>query len=326
MSSPLFYLTPFPGLWYDGFRTPTHPPTEQKGAPYARFSNETSPPPCDESGGGFAADRLLLPAGPGGCAGRTGGAPAQYSSQEPFAAYLDLSNLSQETLDACTQVIDQTSTDNGVTVHVNQVLGDAMTMYVAFEVTYPDSIDVNDPTTYVVQDHTPRGSMEARLVSPEEPDTSSLGPGVSLNGSHTDSHTLSYIGCFTYQEEYLTEEKEVTLVLVDGTIGDSYHEFSWTVDFQADFQHTDLKDSDGQVVGSAVLSPFALNFSLNTPAEEGNTLIETITLLNDDGQPIEVGCSPNINAGNQIFSAEFFIPVEVDTVKTIQAGPYTGTF
>lgn len=52
---------------------------------------------------------------------------------DPLNSYLDLSQLDQATLAACTQTLDITSENNGVTATLRSVVGDAMTLYLTVD-------------------------------------------------------------------------------------------------------------------------------------------------------------------------------------------------
>ena len=56
---------------------------------------------------------------------------------DPLNSYLDLSQLDQDTLAACTQTLDITSENNGVTATLRSVVGDAMTLYLTVELQIP---------------------------------------------------------------------------------------------------------------------------------------------------------------------------------------------
>ena len=64
---------------------------------------------------------------------------------DPLNSYLDLSQLDQATLAACTQTLDITSENNGVTATLRSVVGDAMTLYLTVDLTFPDPVDLSAP-------------------------------------------------------------------------------------------------------------------------------------------------------------------------------------
>ena len=55
---------------------------------------------------------------------------------DPLNSYLDLSQLDQATLAACTQTLDITSENNGVTATLRSVVGDAMTLYLTVDLPF----------------------------------------------------------------------------------------------------------------------------------------------------------------------------------------------
>lgn len=64
---------------------------------------------------------------------------------DPLNSYLDLSQLDQATLAACTQTLDITSENNGVTATLRSVVGDAMTLYLTVDLTFPNPVDLSAP-------------------------------------------------------------------------------------------------------------------------------------------------------------------------------------
>ena len=76
-------------------------------------------------------------------------AQIQLDPNDPLANYLDLSKLPEETVSAATQELNLTSEAGGCQATLQKALGDAMTLYLSLNVTYPEGTDLSDPSKLV---------------------------------------------------------------------------------------------------------------------------------------------------------------------------------
>lgn len=242
--------------------------------------------------------------------------PVEQVREDPFAAYFDLSGLTPDALDRVRQVIDQESTQDGVTVRVSQTLGDGRSLYVAFDVIYPETID---PTEFPT----------VRLAKGDDPSQAEDLPGLihsGVNGAQTQEDTMSYLAEFDFRTPCLTGQ-EVSL-LVEGSSMGSVHVFTWTAENEGFFAQADLVDQTGRTVGSAALSSLLLTLELPRTNDwthnQWTALAETLQLLDADGNPLQgfMGWQ----GGNGVFYAQFYSPIGPGAVQTIQAENFTGTF
>lgn len=235
-------------------------------------------------------------------------ATADQVQEDPFSAYFDLSALQGEALDQARQVIDQTQTADGVTVHVTQTIGDSRSLCVAFDMTYPEAIDAPDGPTTQLTLGSVGGSSE---------------PGVLLDGgtssAQTQETTLSCLAFFYYADPCLTGQ-EITLRLEEPRTG-ALLDFTWTAENTGFFSQADLVDETGAVVGSATLSPFFL--SLDLPQDRAPTGDFAVTLLNTQGEVLKTITGQQSGA---VLTMQLFAPLTENTVTTIQAESLTGTF
>ena len=244
--------------------------------------------------------------------------PVEQVREDPFAAYFDLSGLSDETLDQARQVIDQESTQDGVTVHVSQTLGDGRSLYVAFDAIYPEQADPTEfPTVRLA-----KGAVDDPIQAEELPGLINSG----INGAQTQENTMSYLAEFDFREPCLTGQ-EISL-LVEGSSMGSVHVFTWTAENEGFFAQADLVDQTGRTVGSAALSSFLLTLDLpevdDKTHDQWSAFVETLHLLDASGNPLQE--LMGWQGGDGAFFAQFYSPIGPGAAATIQAENCTGTF
>lgn len=246
--------------------------------------------------------------------------------EDPFSAYFDLRGLTQETLDKARQVIGQESANEGVTVEVKQTIGDGQTLYIAFDLIYPQGTDLSDqalaeavdPTTYTFMDLTLAEGAVTDPAQAQEIPYASRG----CQALQSVDNTLSCIMDFRAKDGSLIGQ-EVSLIISNEALGDSSHVITWTVENQADTRRAELLDADGQGMGQAILTPFALSIRLNGQGIDPNDP-DQVRLLDADGQPIQGNWA--CSGGEHELDGTFYAPVEPSAVTSIQAGAYSGQF
>ena len=215
---------------------------------------------------------------------------------DPFAAYFDLSGMSQETLDGAIQDINQ----GDAHVQIIQTLADGQNLYVAFDVNWPQNADpLSEP-------------IEAALTAGD-----TVSGGEIIHNQVAD-HTGSYIASFRGD---FSSGQSLTLSLV--ILGQEYT-FSWDAQNICQEVTANLEDSEGTVVGEATVTPFSLWFSIDGPYVSGIAHGDIIELLDETGTPLPETWS--ISGDPSAAFLEFFVPMELGTVKTLQVGPYTAHF
>lgn len=240
-----------------------------------------------------------------------------------FSVYLDLSNLSDDILANAVQDIDQSSEDQGVTLSVSQTLGDGRTLYVAFEMTYPEGTELSDPNIILSTDPTTYGALDVTLAQGAVTDPENITPAPlytrNLQTAQTDSNVISGILTVQTAEGSLTGQ-EISLVVHDLTVYETVHTISWTVENTGPCRETDLLDEAGNTVGTATLTPFSLLFHMQ---EDALSLIDQITLLDATGMQLDT-CAYGGDGG--YIEGLFFVPIQPDSAATVNIGPYTGQF
>ena len=134
---------------------------------------------------------------------------------DPLNSYLDLSQLDQATLAACTQTLDITSENNGVTATLRSVVGDAMTLYLTVDLTFPDPVDLSAPPVSDASSPFYGGAtFDFTMETPPESDPLENTPdGIGQQGIQLSENTVRYMLSITYRQPVLTPGKEVTLSL-----------------------------------------------------------------------------------------------------------------
>lgn len=244
-------------------------------------------------------------------------AQIQLDPSDPLANYLNLSQLPQETLSACTQALNQTSENGGVTAKLHKVMGDAMTLYLSLELTYPPELADKDPRTFG------DSITEATLTTAD-----GLATGLKEQVRQIDGNTMSYLFAASFGKEALTPGKEVTLSLSDSLSGGSAHTFQWTVETQGTFRYADLKDDSGTMVGTVILSPFGLTSDVwKTDGLDQQALENGLVLLDQSGKALAPDAAGH-GSGEGTLHLEylFFSPLDPSGVGTVQIGPYAAQF
>ena len=262
-------------------------------------------------------------------------AQIQLDPSDPLANYLDLSKLPEETVSAAIQELNLTSQDGSCQATLQKALGDAMTLYLSLEVTYPEGTDLSDPTNPAQAADYKRGDRvvlaEDTITDPAQmPDKiSDTGiSSVSFQGSQTGDRTATYLIAISYRDAVLTPGKEVTLLYED-RLTDTTHLVHWTVENQAPVRQAELKDQAGNVVGTGVISPFAACLTIQDNAiatsMEPDQLLDQLAFLGENDTPIDGfrGGGVNNDSAPMIFEAIAFVPVLPDQISSVQLGENT---
>lgn len=262
-------------------------------------------------------------------------AQIQLDPSDPLASYLDLSQLPAETVSAAMQELNLTSESGGCQATLQKVLGDAMTLYLSLNVTYPEGTDLSDPSK-LTQGSGYRSADRVILVegtftdSAQIPEKSSDAgiSSVSFQGAQTGDRTANYLITISYRNAVLTPGKDVTLLYEDQLAG-STHLFHWTVENQAPIRQAELTDQAGSVVGTGVISPFAACLTIQdngiATAMEPDLLLDQLAFLDASGAPVDGfrGTGVINTSAPMYFEAMAFVPVLPDQLTAVQMGENT---
>lgn len=241
----------------------------------------------------------------------------QYDPSNPLANYLDHSNLDEETFSHATQSLDVTSESNGVTAKLQQAMGSANLLYLSLEVTYPDTAE-----HLGLLDAAPTFTLTKTGQTTQDDNFANVG---SSWGCDPDSTSITYLLDVESSHAMLTTGQEVTLRMEIPATGSDLS-FQWTIETSAPQKEIVLKNEQGEQMGSAILTPFALSASLDSTGQDRDGLLSSLVLLDKNGNPL----TPNEAASAadtetyQLFF-EFFSPLMLEQVGTVQIGTLTGT-
>lgn len=250
---------------------------------------------------------------------------------DPLNSYLDLSQLDQATLAACTQTLDITSENNGVTATLRSVVGDAMTLYLTVDLTFPDPVDRLLSLPSDSSDAMFRGFSidiaKGTITDPSQiAENSVFGlAGTTSSGRELSENTVRYLFSITYRQPVLTPGKEVTLSLSNPYGETSTHLFHWTVETQAPVQEATLTDQEGTMVGTGFFSPFSACVTLQKgDALDPDALQESTALLDASGQPLPGFQLSGVEGDPPLFLQFLsYVPVLPDQLHTLQTGSCT---
>ena len=241
----------------------------------------------------------------------------QYDPSNPLANYLDHSNLDDETLSHATQSLDVTCESNGVTAKLQQAMGSANLLYLSLEVTYPDTAE-----HLGLLDAAPTFTLTKTGQTTQDDSFANVG---SSWGCDPDSTSITYLLDVESSHAMLTTGQEVTLRMEIPATG-SVLSFDWTIETSAPQEEIVLKNEQGEQMGSAILTPFALSASLNSTGQDRDALLSSLVLLDKNGNPLmpnEAAAASNTEPCQIFFT--FSSPLMVDQVGTVQIGTLTGT-
>ncbi len=240
----------------------------------------------------------------------------------PMATYLDLDGLSQETLDSCYETLDltQESPETGASLHITETMGDSTLLYVAFTLTCPQTEDSLPNFQAALLDGT--GLASSKLPTP----TTELRVAEAGNGS------FNCLAIFDWDTEFLSAGEPISLMVEQGNEDPSGPSFilciTWTPQKLAPLRSAELKNTGGDTVGTALLSPLSLKLSVTEAGgQSAAELSNAISLLDDKGDALTVnGAFTLQDAAPMTGGGAFFAPVEPSAVRTIQVGNYTAEF
>lgn len=263
-------------------------------------------------------------------------------------------------LDSSVQDINLKSSINGVTVHVKQTLGDAKTLYIAFDVIFPDDINAEFLSDEDVQsgtfisslpgtvelfegkiDHNDIKEMNVSQVNAKYSSNKIPFEGnASIERKEVDveKNSMSYLLSFNSNNKCF-DVNELTLLIEGFNLKKSdtdikhysgLHAISWPVENTTPIMEKEIFNKD-QVVGSILLSPFSFTGTIDSSdyktAYEFHTSIQFIfkdgRILQPETALTGKSGSFDPNVGSATRSYLFTQPVDVDNVDQIKIGGFT---
>lgn len=230
----------------------------------------------------------------------------------PLATYLDLDGLSETTLAGCYQTVGEEAKAAGAVLRVTETAGDGMILHVAFTFQPPKDSDFF------------LSPKDVSLVQGSSADDGYVGASpTNLQSKENEDGGYDCLATFLYDRELLRAGEPLTLSVRDSS-GDSFScSVTWTQEKLGSVTYVDLKDSAGTMVGTALLSSFALNISLwDTRGVSPQDLQNSISLLDANGEALPIQGAFVTESGT-FFSGQFYAPVDLDRVDAIHIGLFT---
>lgn len=230
----------------------------------------------------------------------------------PLATYLDLDGLSEAALAECYQTVGEEAKAEGAVLRVTETAGDGMILHVAFTFQPPKGSDFF------------LSPKDVSLVQGSSADDGYIGASpTNLQSKESEDGGYDCLATFLYDRELLRAGEALTLAVRDSS-GDSFScSVTWTQEKLGSVAYVDLKDSAGTMVGTALLSSFALNISLwDTRGVSPQDLQNSISLLDASGEALPIQGAFVTESGT-FFSGQFYAPVDLDRVDAVHVGLFT---
>ena len=227
-----------------------------------------------------------------------------------FSLGLDLDQLPDEILETSLQNIDESSADGDLTAVLSQTVGDAMNLYAAGVITCPEGFP-EDARDYLPQQVT---------LSDANGPISSPNSHVTVSPVEGEESTLAFLFYFGFDREVFRGQ-EVTIDIQDCMGGD--FSFTFVPTNEAPIRYADVKDAEGNMVGTLNLSAYALNVTLwDSPFQSDNDFWMNIAMLDDNGGLLS-NSKLSLSGNNSTLHLAFYQPRDPAITKTVQIGPYT---
>lgn len=242
----------------------------------------------------------------GGCSSE----PAVQTPDPAFSMTLGLDYLHQPILDTSLKTVDLTSTDGEATAQLTQTLGDAMNLYLVGSITFPQDLP-EDLSFHIPNDVTISENGNVLTYTNRH-------VGVTPAEGKTD--TLDFIFYFGFDREVFRGQ-EITLDIRDCM--DHDFSFTWPVTNEGPIRYADVKDTEGNMVGTLNLSTYVLNVTLwDSPFESDNDFWMNIAMLDATGGLLS-NSKMSLSGNNSTLHLGFYQPRDPAITKTVQIGPYT---
>lgn len=269
-----------------------------------------------------------------GCTGSPGKeAGAEFASppvlDSLLAEHFNIEDSLSEELKQSIQMIEKEIDGKDCDVFVRQTMGDAQTLYVLYDVTFAEGIDLTCQENERIEPALLQLTQKGGQLLP-----------LNMWGTELiaeDGQTLTFLTYFcswdTWQSEseinFTVGDFQKTDGLQQATLTDQEATLSWLPTNQAESLEGEVVNETGEVMGNVYLSPFALAFSLN-PAEEIDfmALIDKTEIMCRDGQALHVqGRTGGTQEGEQVNGMVKLQEIlDLETVTAVQIDGYTVNF
>lgn len=240
-----------------------------------------------------------------------------------IAEYLSLDSEQANTLADGIQNVDVTTKGNDFTLHVIQTLGNQRELYILYDVTFADSVELPD------SDEVQPGAGIFDFQSVEEARATTC--SAKNEGIHQEGRTLTCIGYVNWENDTFPGGEMAFSVgeffAGDQTLTQETLKVSWTPTNQGTLLQKDVMSQDGRNVGSMTISPYSASFLLTEeiPAQDANGLrVGPICRLLDE-QGKDVRDNGGASGGGKYWSTSFGQYVDLSKVATVELGEYVAS-
>ena len=239
-----------------------------------------------------------------------------------IAEYLSLDSEQANTLADGIQDVDVTTKGNDFTLHVIQTLGNQRELYILYDVTFADSVELPESDEVqpgagifdfqsVEEARATTHSAKNEVISQEGRTQTYLGYVNWENDTFPGGEMAFSVGDFFYESQIFTEE---TL------------KASWTPTNQGTLLQRDMTDPDGKNVGTMTLSSYSVSFqlteALQIPDTEDGWKAQISCLLDDRGKEVY---KRGASGGGTYWSTSFGKYVDLSKVATVELGEYAAS-
>lgn len=239
-----------------------------------------------------------------------------------IAEYLSLDSEQANTLADGIQDVDVTTKGNDFTLHVIQTLGNQRELYILYDVTFADSVELPE------SDEVQPGAWIFDFQSVEEARAtthSAKNEVISQEG-----RTQTYLGYVNWENDTFPGGEMAFSVgeffAGDQTLTQETLKVSWTPTNQGTLLQRDMTDPDGKNVGTMTLSSYSVSFqlteALQIPDTEDGWKAQISCLLDDQGKEVY---KRGTSGGGTYWSTSFGKYVDLSKVATVELGEYVAS-
>lgn len=243
------------------------------------------------------------------------------------AEYLSLDSEQASALADGIQNVDVTTKGNDFTLHVIQTLGNQRELYILYDVTFADNVELP-----ALDESWPGPHKDFQSADGQRPMTKSTKNEVISQ----EGRTLTYLGYVSWENETFPEG-EMTFSVGDFsndedpavptvTLTKETLEASWTPTNQGTLLQRDMTDQNGKNVGTMILSSYSVSFQLTeaieVPDTEDGWKTHICCLLDDQGKEIYKHAA---SGGGAYWSTSFGMYVDLSKLAMVQLGEYTAS-
>ncbi len=257
------------------------------------------------------------------------GEGAQSVTLDPrIAEFLSLDSQQASTLANGIQNVDVTTKGNDFTLHVIQTLGNQRELYILYDVTFADNVELP--------------ALDESWPDPQTGDFQSAdGQRAEHHGAGNEvisleGRTLTYLAYVNWEDDTFpkgemifsvgdfSNDEDPTVPTV--TLTKETLEASWTPTNQGTLLQRDMTDPDGKNVGTMILSSYSVSFqlteALQIPDTEEGWKTHICCLLDDQGKEVYKHAA---SGGGAYWSTSFGMYVDLSKLATVQLGEYTAS-